>query len=249
MMTTYGSVNGVWTGSSYDVNTSILREDWGFTGFTMTDWWADLNRRGQAPDKSDFAAMAMAQNDVYMVTADGSVCNDNTLASLSAGELTRGELQRNAMNILRFLLNTHAMKRMMGCDDETELVNRPADPSDIDSTEVTFYDIDSDLTLDLADISTEQGSSYAFGLNVSRPGKYRITVTASSNLSELAQTAVTVLSLGTACGTYTFNGTGGKPVSQERTTLFFSRFTTIRLYFGGSGLKMHSIRFEFLGET
>lgn len=32
----------------------------------MTDWWAKINRRGQAVDKSDLAAMAMAQNDVYM---------------------------------------------------------------------------------------------------------------------------------------------------------------------------------------
>lgn len=249
VMTTYGAVNGVWTGSNCDVNTTILREDWGFTGFTMTDWWANLNRRGQAPDKSDFAAMAMAQNDVYMVTADGAECHDNTLDSLNSGELTRGELQRNAMNVLRFLLNTHALKRMMGCDDVTEIVNRPADPSDINSADVTFYDIDENFTLDLSDIPTGQGSSYAFGLNVSKPGYYKVTVTASSKLSELAQTSVTVFTLGTAVGTFTFNGTGGEPVSQYRVTPFFSRFTTVRLYFGGSGLKMHSVRFEFAGET
>ncbi|MGN1341320.1 MAG: glycoside hydrolase family 3 protein [Oscillospiraceae bacterium] len=249
VMTTYGSVNGVWTGSNYDVNTTILREDWGFTGFTMTDWWANLNRRGNAPDKSDFAAMAMAQNDVYMVTADGAACHDNTLDSLNSGDITRGELQRSAMNVLRFLLHTHALKRMMGCDDVTEVINRPADPSDINSAEVTFYDIDREFSLDLSDISAEKGSSFAFGLNVSHPGYYKITITASSELSELAQTAVTLFSLGTASGTYTFNGTGGKPVSQDRTTPFFSRFSTIRLYFGGSGLKMHSIRFEYLREA
>ena len=61
--------------------------------------------------------MAMAQNDVYMVTADGAHNDDNTLSSLEKGELTRGELQRNAMNILRFLLTTHVMKREMGIDD------------------------------------------------------------------------------------------------------------------------------------
>ena len=131
----------------------------------------------------------------------------------------------------------------------TEIINRPADPSDINSADVTFYDIDEDFTLDLSDIPTEQGSSYAFGLNVTKPGYYKVTVTASSNLSELAQTSVTVFTLGTAVGTFTFNGTGGKPVSQYRVTPFFSRFTTVRLYFGGSGLKMHSVRFEFVGET
>lgn len=244
VMTTYGQVNGVWTAGNYDLVTGILRDDWGFDGFTMTDWWANINRRGKAPDKSDFAAMAMAQNDVYMVTADGAACNDNTLDSLKSGELTRGELQRNAMNILRFLTTTHAMKRVMGCDDETEIINRPADAGDVDSTDIEFHDIDEDLTLDLTGITTEKGSSYAFGLNVSKPGVYKVTLTASSTLSELAQTSVSIFALGSPCGTFTFNGTGGAPVSQTKDVKFLSNFMSIRLYFGGSGLKTQSIRFE-----
>lgn len=244
VMTTYGQVNGVWTAGNYGLVTGILRDDWGFDGFTMTDWWANINRRGKAPDKSDFAAMAMAQNDVYMVTADGAVCNDNTLDSLNSGELTRGELQRNAMNILRFLTTTHAMKRVMGCDDETEIINRPADAGDVDSTDIEFHDIDEDLTLDLTGITTEKGSSYAFGLNVSKPGVYKVTLTASSTLSELAQTSVSIFALGSPCGTFTFNGTGGAPVSQTKDVKFLSNFMPIRLYFGGSGLKTQSIRFE-----
>ena len=244
VMTTYGQVNGVWTAGNYDLVTSILRDDWGFDGFTMTDWWANINRRGKAPDKSDFAAMAMAQNDIYMVTADGAACNDNTLDSLNSGELTRGELQRNAMNILRFLMTTHAMKRVMGCDDETEIINRPADAGDVDSTDIEFHDIDEDLTLDLSGISTEKGSSYAFGLNVSKPGTYKVTLTASSTLSELAQTSVSIFALGSPCGTFTFNGTGGADVSQTKDVKCLSNFMSIRLYFGGSGLKTKSIRFE-----
>lgn len=244
VMTTYGQVNGVWTAGNYGLVTGILRDDWGFDGFTMTDWWANINRRGKAPDKSDFAAMAMAQNDVYMVTADGAACNDNTLDSLKSGELTRGELQRNAMNILRFLTTTHAMKRVMGCDDETEIINRPADAGDVDSTDIEFHDIDEDLTLDLTGITTEKGSSYAFGLNVSKPGVYKVTLTASSTLSELAQTSVSIFALGSPCGMFTFNGTGGAPVSQTKDVKCLSNFMPIRLYFGGSGLKTQSIRFE-----
>lgn len=244
VMTTYGQVNGVWTAGNYDLVTGILRDDWGFDGFTMTDWWANINRRGKAPDKSDFAAMAMTQNDVYMVTADGAACNDNTLDSLKSGELTRGELQRNAMNILRFLTTTHAMKRVMGCDDETEIINRPADAGDVDSTDIEFHDIDEDLTLDLTGITTEKGSSYAFGLNVSKPGVYKVTLTASSTLSELAQTSVSIFALGSPCGMFTFNGTGGAPVSQTKDVKCLSNFMPIRLYFGGSGLKTQSIRFE-----
>lgn len=43
VMTSYGSVNGTWTAGSYDLNTVILREEWGFKGMVMTDWWAEIN--------------------------------------------------------------------------------------------------------------------------------------------------------------------------------------------------------------
>lgn len=82
VMTTYGRVNGLWTAGNFDLNTVILREEWGFKGFTMTDWWANINVRGKEPDKTDLAAMARAQNDVYMVCPDGEKNDDNTLAAL-----------------------------------------------------------------------------------------------------------------------------------------------------------------------
>ena len=37
VMTTYGSVNGLWTAGSYDLCTTILRKEWGFQGIVMTD--------------------------------------------------------------------------------------------------------------------------------------------------------------------------------------------------------------------
>ena len=55
VMTTYGRVNGLWTAGNFDLNTVILREEWGFKGFTMTDWWANINVRGKEPDKTDLA--------------------------------------------------------------------------------------------------------------------------------------------------------------------------------------------------
>ncbi len=248
IMTTYGSLNGVWTAGSYDLNTTVLREQWGFKGFTMTDWWANINRRGAAPDKRDFAVMAMAQNDVYMVCADGADHDDNTLESLARGELKRSELQRNACNILGFLLTTPAMKREMGIFDAAEIINRPAEKNG-DSDEVPYYQAGDEFSLDLEGMMTRKGENYSFAIDFERHGRYRITITASSELSELAQTAVTLFSVGSACGTYVWNGTGGEPVGISKEVNMFSRFTSIRLHFAANGLKLHKIHFERIGEA
>ncbi len=248
IMTTYGSLNGVWTAGRYDLTTTVLRNEWGFKGFAMTDWWANINRRGYDPDKRDFAIMAMAQNDTYMVCADGGNHDDNTLDSLKKGELKRSELQRNAANILRFLLTTHAMKREMGIDSVTEIINRPVDNAD--STDgLETYIVDGELTLDLGGMMSKKGENHAFMLDIVKAGRYRITITASSELSELAQTAVTLFSVGSACGTYVWNGTGGIPVDISKEINIFSRFTNIRLHFAANGLKLHSIAFERIGDA
>lgn len=243
VMTTYGIVNGLWTAGNFDLNTVILREEWGFKGFTMTDWWANINVRGKEPDKTDLAAMARAQNDVYMVCPDGEKNDDNTLAALENGGIERCELQRNAANICGFLLHTNALKRAEGIGDTVKVINRE-DEEQEDDKPVQFYKVDRDITLDLSDVDTKNGTSYSFALDLSNFGIYRVIVTASSTQSELAQIPMTLFSMGTAVGTITFNGTGGKAVSMEKETPMFSRFTTFRIYFAQNGLELHSIRFE-----
>lgn len=243
VMTTYGRVNGLWTAGNFDLNTVILREEWGFKGFTMTDWWANINVRGKEPDKTDFAAMARAQNDVYMVCPDGEKNDDNTLAALENGGIERCELQRNAANICGFLLHTNALKRAEGIGNTVKVINRE-DEEQEDDKPVQFYKVDRDITLDLSDVETKKGTSYSFALDLSNFGIYRVIVTASSTQSELAQIPMTLFSMGTAVGTFTFNGTGGKAVSMEKETPMFSRFTTFRIYFAQNGLDLHSIRFE-----
>lgn len=247
VMTTYGRVNGLWTAGNFDLNTVILREEWGFKGFTMTDWWANINVRGKEPDKTDFAAMARAQNDVYMVCPDGEKNDDNTLAALENGGIERCELQRNAENICGFLLHTNALKRAEGIGDTVKVINRE-DEEQEDDKPVQFYKVDRDITLDLSDVDTKKGTSYSFALDLSNFGIYRVIVTASSTQSELAQIPMTLFSMGTAVGTFTFNGTGGKAVSMEKETPMFSRFTTFRIYFAQNGLDLHGIRFELMDE-
>lgn len=175
VMTTYGRVNGLWTAGNFDLNTVILREEWGFKGFTMTDWWANINVRGKEPDKTDFAAMARAQNDVYMVCPDGEKNDDNTLVALENGGIERCELQRNAANICGFLLHTNAPKRAEGIGDTVKVINRE-DEEQEDDKPVQFYKVDRDITLDLSDVDTKKGTSYSFALDLSNFGIYRLSL-------------------------------------------------------------------------
>lgn len=245
IMTTYGSVNGLWTAGNFDLNTVILREEWGFKGFTMTDWWANVNFRGEEPKRAFFVPMAIAQNDVYMVCADTSCADEDIDTALADGTLTRGELQRNAANICNFIIGTNAMKRLCGEADEIEIINRPDEEMDSDEP-VIFYDIEKEFELDLSGIKSVQGKNYRFALNVATTGFYKVTITASSTQSSLAQIPVTLFLMGTANGTFTWNGTDGKPVAMENEVPIFSHFTAVRLYFAQSGLDMHSIKFELV---
>ncbi len=246
VMTTYGKVNDLWTAGSFDLDTVILRQQWGFDGFAMTDWWANINDRDCEPDKNNFAAMVRAQNDVYMVCANSEQHTDNVQQALENGELTRAELQRCAKNILSFLLDTHAMKHIMGEDETVEVVNKPDETIDQEAASRVYY-LEDELEIDLCDVKVRRNMDYSFTVERAREGAYSITLTASSNASELAQMPVTVFCVGTSMGTFTWNGTGGKPVSHTvEKAYFFSRFSVVRLHFRLAGIDPISIKFKRL---
>ena len=102
IMTTYGSVNGLWTAGNHQLNTDILRGEWGFEGIVMTDWWAEINNAPKdKPSREKFAAMVLAQNDLYMVTSDTTQVMGDLEAALASGRLERRHLTRCAENICR----------------------------------------------------------------------------------------------------------------------------------------------------
>lgn len=117
VMTSYNPINGHWAASSYDLNTTLLRKEWGFTGMVMTDWWASMNDVVDGGEESPRFTrdMVRAQNDVYMIVnnngAELNTSNDNTLEAIENGKLTVGELQRSAMNICNFLISVPAFTR------------------------------------------------------------------------------------------------------------------------------------------
>ncbi|MBE6693101.1 MAG: beta-glucosidase, partial [Ruminococcaceae bacterium] len=106
VMTSYNPVNGRWAASNYDLTVRLLREDFGFDGFVMTDWWARVSNEDGSGCTTNLKAMVHAQNDVYMVSPDALTREDNLVPSIADGSLTRGELQRCAINLLNFTLDS-----------------------------------------------------------------------------------------------------------------------------------------------
>ncbi len=250
VMTTYGSVNGLWTAGSYDLVTQILRRQWGFSGIVMTDWWAKINEENVEANKTNFAAMAAAQNDLYMVCADGAVntIGDNTLTALAGGTLTRGELQRCAVNICTFVMHSHAMKRFLGAGCEVEVIHQPLEEAAQEEIEIVTYKVQDQLTISLADIKVEKDGNFAFGLDLARDGEYKLTITAKSQVSELAQLPVSFFYGGTPIAMFTWNGTGGKWVSIENRVFMETRIHAFKLSFRQNGLELKDMTITLMNE-
>ncbi len=110
MMTSYNPINDIWTAGNYELNTKILRGEWGFNGIVMTDWWAQMNDFGQKPSKQNIKAMVIAQNDLYMVVPNVKDFDNNLKENYLKGLITRSELERSAKNIIAYILTTPAFK-------------------------------------------------------------------------------------------------------------------------------------------
>ena len=114
IMTSYNLINGVWGHYNYELCTRILREEWGYEGNVMTDWWMKKSKSQEFPEMCDQAYRVRAQVDLLM-PGGGRVCiikkpDGTLLKTLGKPEgITRGEIQRSAMNILRFAMNSSAM--------------------------------------------------------------------------------------------------------------------------------------------
>ncbi len=116
IMTSYNKINGVWAHYNHELTTTILRDQWGWEGMVMTDWWMQPSRDPAFPDLWDSAYRVRAQVDVLM---PGSTISGlrrgrdrSLLASLARSEgITLGELQRTAINVVRFVMRSQAFTR------------------------------------------------------------------------------------------------------------------------------------------
>jgi len=121
MMDSYNKINSFWNYYNYDLNTTILRGQWGWTGSLMTDW-------GTRASSSDLlhvnnnAWRVRSQMDVLM-PGNGPGRNDRSILesyeawvaagrpdSIEAG-LTLGEMQRSVKNVLNYVMESRTFRK------------------------------------------------------------------------------------------------------------------------------------------
>ncbi|RCX18670.1 beta-glucosidase [Fontibacillus phaseoli] len=214
IMTSYNPVNGHWAASNYDLNTTILRGEWGYKGIVMTDWWAVMNDvvHGGAPDRKYTNWMVRAQNDLYMVVsnygAEINAYDDNTLDSLENGTLTRGELQRSAMNICQFLMDAPVFSRKQVIE---ETVHKFTATPSLVAGQVQQQQVQ-ELSQNAQVPPVESGAAC---FKADQAGQYRIIVNIMSPEPELAQSACNVTLNGQLMMTVQTNGTEGQWIKQK----------------------------------
>lgn len=247
VMTTYCQINGVWTAGNYDLNTTILREQWGFDGITMTDWWANISEEGAAQNKTNFAAMVRAQNDMYMCVP-GALADvgDNALSSAKDGSLTTGELQRSAKNICGFLMKYAPFIREYEEAIEVETKNAGVE-SDERLLEIEYHKIGDTGSIDLENVTVKRGGDWYFGIDLEDLGDYEVTLTGRGMFNnEIAQMSVVLFIHTLPACSFTFHGNGmWTPVMQNMR--FLNKKNIMHFHFGMDGLELQEIRFKKTG--
>ena len=250
VMTTYGSVNGLWTAGSYDLCTTILRKEWGFEGIVMTDWWAKSNYEGHQAAVQVKAPMVAAQNDIYMVVSDAKANpeKDDVEEMLHAGKLTLGELQRNAANILGFLLKSPSILLLTDriCAEELEAMNTK-EADDVDAGDLIAITSDpetQEMVVDGSLLHPAKGNTDILAVTNDYMGEFTVKFVLRSELGELAQLPISVFMDNIHKMTVSVQGTNGKWVEESRPfDMSFGHNHYIKLYYGADNLEIKEILF------
>ena len=91
VMTSYNYINGTYTSESKDLVETILRDEWGYEGTVMTDWFGG----------KDGARQMWAGND--MLQPGKAEQFDSIVAGVKSGKLDEADLDRNVQRILNLV--------------------------------------------------------------------------------------------------------------------------------------------------
>ena len=113
IMTAYNKVNGVHCYYHYELCTTILREEWGYEGNVVTDWWKSAIVDPNFELLTSDAYRIRSGVNVFMpggisygvAEGDGSL-----LASYEKGGITLAEIQHSVVTVLKFILYVERKK-------------------------------------------------------------------------------------------------------------------------------------------
>ncbi len=251
VMTTYNPLNGCWTASHYDLVTTILRNEWGFDGIVMTDWWAAGSEEGKEPSIRLVASMVRAQNDLFMVTNNPAENSgeDDSAESLANGTVTRAEYQRSAVNICRFLLDTPAFRRSIGqvSDIDRQLQELRDEGGDV-VLFVPEITVGEEYVIDGSDFDVTGGKATLYQMKLEKYGQYEISLVcrAGASMPDTAQLPVSVFIDVFHMGSQVING-----AEKEWKTISFTTYEIrrrlifyIKFFFAVGGLEVREVRIK-----
>ena len=101
VMSSFNSIDGIPSAANHHTLTDILRDEWKFNGFVVSDWEAvgQMVQWGYAKDKADAARLALnAGNDMDMLS---EAFVPNLAAEVKAGHVSQNTLDEAVRRILR----------------------------------------------------------------------------------------------------------------------------------------------------
>ena len=98
VMSSYNYINGTYASESHDLLTDVLRKDWGYKGYVMTDWFGG---------KDPVAQMKAGNNLLMPGTADQS---EKITEAVKNGTLDEKVLDENIAGILNIILKSPSFK-------------------------------------------------------------------------------------------------------------------------------------------
>ncbi len=106
VMTSYNRLNGIYTPNSFDLCTKVLRQEWGFDGVVMTDWFS--TNPGQGSNRG----CIQAGNDLIM---PGGLSFKLYLRwGLLTGRLSKRDLRRCCSRVVRQILDSAIQEEYIG---------------------------------------------------------------------------------------------------------------------------------------
>ncbi len=110
VMSSYNLINGTYTSAHKDLLSDILRDEWGFKGIVMTDWFGGYDGFGSISGgaSSDVAAQLSAGNDLLMPGVGPQ--REAIVKAIKNGSLPEEVVDRDIKRILEFVMKSPTFK-------------------------------------------------------------------------------------------------------------------------------------------